>query len=303
MARAMRPWTLLPIALLVGCVSLKPEAQPHSTVLLSVTLCSDPMPDLQQPTGLIVNVEATHGSTAKQFAFMLNSRPAGHYAFLVRLDLPSGPYKLSRLSATTADGEAIQQFDIATGLTFDARSKSTDYIGHIELRTGSDVQSAPNTSRFVIADAYPDELPSFVHAWPALRARAIGRRAMPGMTVYFGRSPGRATQQGVPPDANAAPVAAGLDLSSAAGLPPYAQQAFRYFLRKSYPRAFAVTDSGYYTGMATGGTDVMERALEDCIRAQPAEPKSRCRLFALDDTLLSGVDGPKSVRLTSRGSR
>jgi len=85
-----------------------------------------------------------------------------------------------------------------------------------------------------------------------------------------------------------------LDSSAAAGLPSLAQQAFRDFLHSPYPRAFTVSTSGYYTGMAVGGADVIGRALRDCRLAQPPERKARCRLFALDDTLLSSLQGTAS---------
>src|SRR5882757_7434553 len=172
-ARCLRWLAILPIALLVGCVPLNPQARRHavvpsdSTVLFTVTLSGTSAPD-RQPTGLIVNVEAQHGSTIKQFAFIPNSSIPGHHtSFLVRLDLPAGRYSLTRFSATTADGAVIPQLDIAPRMAFDMRPKATDYLGHVELRN-PDIEdgSAPDASRLVIADAYEEELPNFVHAWP-----------------------------------------------------------------------------------------------------------------------------------------
>jgi hypothetical protein len=199
------------------------------------------------------------------------------------------------------------------------RKKGTVYLGHIELSNPSVAAgSTPGASRLVIADAYEDELPNFVHAWPALRGRAIGRGALAGVTQIPVQTLGQVGQQQpahAPNQATDGATAARadtssgavamtrLDSSAVAGLPPSAQRAFRHFLVSSYPRAFAVTASGYYTGMAVGGADVIGRALRDCKRAQPAERKMSCRLFALDDTLLSSLRGAAARRPSSNADR
>ena len=310
--------TILQVAVLAGCVPLQQQRQPrsavpaNSTVLFSVTLNGASTRD-REPTGLIVNVEAQHGSTNKQFAFTPNSRIPGHHTtFLVRLDLPAGRCSLTRISAIAADGMPIPQFDVAPNMVIDMRKKETDYIGHIELSNSAPAAgSTPGVSRLVVADAYEDELPSFVHAWPALRGHGISRRALAGVTQIPVQTLSQAGQQQpahVPnqatdshsaarSDTSSAVVSmARLDSSAAAGLPPDAQRAFRYFLVSSYPRAFAVTAAGSYTGMAVGGSDVIGRALRKCQRAQPTERKVNCRLFALDDTLLSSLRGAAAKR-------
>lgn len=289
----------LAIVLLVvpaGCVPLHPQRQPraavstNATVLFTVTLSSAPVLD-PEPMGLIVDVQAEQGATLRQFAFTPNTYLPGHRAtFLVRLDLPPGNYRLVRFSAIAADGMPIPQFDVAFGMAFAIRKKETDYIGHIELSNPGAV--GVDASRLVIVDAYKDELSDFVGAWPTLRRRAIGRRVhaeatqIPLQTSSQGdrRQPPRAAT------ASGAIVLARLDVSCAAGLPPNARRAFKDFLESSYPRAFAVTASGSY-GTAAGGADVIGRALRECRRAQAGPRKESCRLFALDDTLLSSMSG------------
>jgi hypothetical protein len=301
--RCFKWLTILQIAVLAGCVPLQPQMQPrsavpaNSTVLFSITLNSSSVRD-RDPTGLIINVEAQHGSTNKQFAFTPNSRIPGHHTtFLVRLDLPAGRFSLTRLAAIAADGMPIPQFDVAPNMGFDVRKKETDYIGHIELGNPAVVAgSTPGVSRLVVADAYEDELPSFVHAWPALRAGQQQSARLPNQATD--------SHSAARSDTSSAAVAmTRLDSSAAAGLPPDAQRAFRYFLVSSYPRAFAVTVAGSYTGMAVGGSDVIGRALRKCQRAQPTERKLSCRLFALDDTLLSSLRGAAAKRPSSNADR
>jgi hypothetical protein len=322
--------TILPITVLLGCVPLQSKTQPrstvpaNSTVLFSITLNSASVLD-REPTGLIVNVEVQHGSASKQFAFTPNSRIPGHHTtFLVRLDLPPGRCSLSRFSGIAADGMPIPQFDVAPNIAFDVRKKETVYIGHIELSNPSTATgSTPGVSRLVVADAFEDELPSFVHAWPALRGHAISRHALAGVTPIPVQTLGQAGQQqpahaasqategqgtdgktAARLDASSAAVAmARLDSSAAAALPPDAQRAFRHFLASSYPRAFAVTVTGSYTGVAAGGADVIGRALRNCKQVQPAERKTSCRLFALDDTLLSSLRGAVAKRPSSNADR
>jgi hypothetical protein len=270
----------------VACVPLQPRPPAHSadsTVLFSVTLSSASRLD-REPTGLIVDVEDQHGASLRPFAFTPNSRIPGHHTtFLVRLDLPAGSYSITRFSGIGPDGMPIPQYDVAPQMTFKMRPKEVDYLGHLELSSSElGTGLTREAAHLVIANAYEDELPNFVHLWPALRGRAIGHRKVAAVESI----PVQASGQQASRVNETAPLER-LDPTAAAGLPSRAQLAFRSFLHGSYPRAFAITASGTYTGMAIGGTDVIGRALQDCRRAQPAEHRTRCRLFALDETLLS----------------
>jgi hypothetical protein len=286
------------VTLLVGCVSLQGTTHSHTaSILFSVKLCGDSPPGWQ-PTGLIVSIESKQGRGGGQFAFTANSQLPGYYTtFLARLDLPPGRYRLSRLSATTANGATTSQFDVSLGMLFDVRSRSPEYIGHIELTDAHTAgASAVATTRAVIADAYDSELPSFLHAWPSLRGREIERRALATITAIPVRLAERAERAPIPSPESRFPVepapaassAARLELRDAQGLPPQALRAFESFLHSGYPRAFTLAASGD-TGMAVGGQDVIGRAMSDCKRAQPGARKASCRLFALDDTLVSSI--------------
>ena len=245
----------------------------------------------RQPTGLIVTIDNTEATEGKQFAFNPTTRIPGHYTtFLVRLDLPGGHHRLTGLSGVSGNGVPAPEFDVVLNKPFEAQNRQTEYLGHFELSYGRSTdpaapQRAPLMSSLVLADAYADDFPEFVRAWPNLRRFAVARRAPAGIvTVATGfRNPAALDQPAHLSEQPAAVVR--LDASAAAGLPPRAQVAFRAFLKSAYPRAFAVTNSGD-TGTAVGGGDVIERAVRNC-RARASVKKPGCHLFALDDTLIS----------------
>jgi hypothetical protein len=282
--------------LLTACVSNKPAPRPHATMLLSVVL-RGALAGERQPTGLIVTVDEGTSAEGRQFAFNPNTRIPGHYTtFLVHLELPAGHHHLTGLSGVTADGIAAPEFDVVLDMPFDGRNGTTDYLGHFELSYGpaaaKPAAAAPaaaprsnTSSNLVLADAYQDDLPEFVHGWPALRGHLVTRRApsrtMMIPTEFRNRAALEAQTRGR--EQSAAPPR--LDSSAAAGLPTRARAAFLAFLGSGYPRAFAVAATGD-TGTATGGADVIARAVRKCRQIQPSQ-KSGCRLFALDDTLIS----------------
>jgi hypothetical protein len=276
---------------LAGCVSSKPAVPPHATVLLSVVLRGELIGD-RQPTGLIVTIDNGDAIDGKQFAFNPTTRIPGHYtSFLVRLDLQGGHHRLTGLSGVSGNGVPAPEFDVVLNRPLEAQNRQTEYLGHFELSYGraSDPaapQHAPLKSSLVLADAYADDFPEFVHSWPNLRRSAVAHRAPPGIVTVETdfRNPAALDQPAHQAGQFAAAVR--LDGSAAVGLPPRAQVAFRAFLKSAYPRAFAVASSGD-TGTAVGGGDVIERAVRDCRRARASAKKPGCRLFALDDTLIS----------------
>lgn len=282
---------MLGVLVLAGCVSSKPTAPPRATVLLSVVLRGELSGD-RQPTGLIVTLDNGEASDGKQFAFNPTTRIPGHYTtFLVRLDLPGGHHRLTGLSGVSGNGVPAPEFDVVLNRPFEAQNRQTEYLGHFELSYGKETepaapQRAPLKSSLVLADAYADDFPEFVRAWPNLRRSAMARRAPSGIVIVATdfRNTAALDQPALLAERSGAAVR--LDASAAAGLPPRAQGAFRAFLKSAYPRAFAVTTSGD-TGTAVGGGDVIERAVRNCKRARASAKKPSCRLFALDDTLIS----------------
>jgi hypothetical protein len=290
------PWVIAAAALLgifglAGCVSNKPAVPPHAIVLFSVVLRGDFVGD-RQPTGLIVTLDNGDAIEGKQFAFNPSTRIPGNYTrFLVRLDLPGGSHRLTGLSGVRGNGVPTPEFDVVLDRPFATPNRETDYLGHFELSYGRPgdpavLQRAPLTSSLVLADAYEDDFPEFVRAWPTLRRHAVARRAPPRVvSVETNLRNGAALEQAAYRNEGTA-VAVRLDATAAAGLPPQAQAAFRAFLKSAHPRAFAVGASGD-SGMAVGGRDVIERAVSHCRRTRPAAHEPGCHLFALDDTLVA----------------
>jgi hypothetical protein len=276
---------------LVGCVASKPAPQPHATVLLSVVM-EGRVPTERQPAGILLGVDEQLASGGRQFAFAPNTRIPGHYTtFLARLELPPGKHHLTRLAGVAGNGAPAPEFDVVLDLPFEVKARETGYLGHLEWSYGSDASNEPH---LVLADAYEDDLPGLVHAWPALRGHSLARHASAQIVSVRAELRDPTALANSRTHGEGSPQVARLDLGAATGLPHEAQPAFRVFLTKAYPRAFAVTDSGQ-VGMAVGGNDVIRHALRNCklklsassprVTRSPPSRKSTCRLFAVDDTL------------------
>ena len=267
-------------ALLGGCVASRPAQKANSSLLLSVVIAGEQAMELE-PAALAVTLDDISAGTTRQFVFDASSRIPGHRAeFLIRMEVPAGQHRLSRVSGAAADGAVIAGLDFTFEIDVEARARATDYLGHMEMRSSaSRSDAAVDAARLVIVDAYEDDWANFVHAWPELSRRRVGRRAPPEVT------PVSLLQNANEEHARAAP----LDVAAASHLPRRTQMAFQSFLKSKYPRAIAVGPSGV-TGIAAGGTNVIGRALRECKRAQVDRPKS-CKLFALDDTLVQSMDG------------
>jgi hypothetical protein len=296
---------VLAVIVLGGCVTVKPAKQTvaTATVLFTVVLSGE-IVQQREAAGLIVSIDGQPNEPGWQVAFPANARVPGHYtSFLVRLELPAGAHKVSRLTAMVKGEASAAPIEIEPDVSFEVRAKAADYLGRIEI-------SSP--SKAVLTDAYQSDFPELARAWPALRKQKIGRRAPPG-EVLLSLEASAAAQA---PVAQAEPPVR-LDATAVAAMSKSTRQAFESFLKSGYPRAFAMATSGE-TGRASGGNNVIGRALANCRRAQsePRQPelhqaearkgearKVRCRLFALDDTLLSSLQGSVPAPPTAVGKR
>jgi hypothetical protein len=265
-------------AMLSGCLPVQSAAHARSTVLLSVVL-RGAAENETQPTGLVVGIDEQPGSAGRLFAFTVSTQIPGEYAaFLLRIDLPAGSHRLTHVSGVSGNGEVTRPFDVMTDMPLDLKP-GTQYAGCIELDIAS------GSPLMVLADAYENDLPKLVRTWPALRGQTVAHRAAPGIVPIPARirlaNPRSGGEKGFG-------AAARLDSSVASALPVKARAAFQLFLQSGHPRAFAVAESGH-AGTAAGGTDVIRRAMQSCRRVQPGPRKSVCKLFALDDTLISSM--------------
>ena len=259
----MRPFVIVVLIALSGCVSMPPPTSRPATVLFSVMLRNQVASEAQ-PAGLVVGIDD------QQVGFAAETQIPGQYtSFLVRFDLPAGAHRMTHVAGVSGTGDAIAQFDVMTDMPFEVKAGTTSYLGHIELKTDSSM---------VLADAYESDLPKIALAWPRLRAPSIERHAPDGIVaIASAKRPTPVVSRG---------AAARLDATAAATLPARSRAAFQGFLKSSYPRAFAVAPAGHF-GTAVGGQNVIARALQNCRKKQLDTPKAQCQLFALDDTLIS----------------
>jgi hypothetical protein len=97
----------------------------------------------------------------------------------------------------------------------------------------------------------------------------------------------RAPTQGAP----SGELVTGKPLGGAAtgALPPALQAEFAKFMKLPFPRALAV-GPGDALGVASSGQQVIARAIAACnARRKKGEPAAPCRLYAVDETLVSGI--------------
>jgi len=256
-----------------GCVSLRSEGLSKSTILLGVHVENPPAAGTVI-NGLIVSFEGESRNPGGQFAFPADATSTPQRAeFLIRVELSPGHYRLSRLSGVTRGGVDELRFDTEVDMQFQARSGATQYLGRIILN-GKEVRSV---------NAFKEDRARLVRSWPALRNRSVQHRELPAIALVTPPPPPKPEARGkgeyVPP----------MKLESDAEklLPAAVRPAFRRFLKLKPPRAFVISSTGVF-GSASGGLNVVQRALSDCERVPRA--KGQCLLFALDDTLIASID-------------
>jgi hypothetical protein len=287
----------------------KQRAQ-KGTALWVIRFANELEPQVQ-PTSLAVfieNVPRTHGGpfTAKAHEVA----PGRHAEFVVRVDLPPGDYRVTRVFGTAGEGNEASQFDFGTRMSFSVIDRETTYIGNLEITNRArqhDKQPAtapapngrPDAARFsegtplvTANDAYAGDVVTIHTLWPDLRSRRIAKRIPQRLVVLTpenmvvggveSRFPAPGAPSGSYVKGSSIDEKAGQDLSSSA------QKAFTRFGRMSSPRAFAVGEGEETFGMASAGKDVVTRALAACNAKRNARVDSKpCRLYAVDDTVLS----------------
>jgi hypothetical protein len=111
--------------------------------------------------------------------------------------------------------------------------------------------------------------------WPVVRAR-LSAQGLPTSVVY----PQFAAQ---PPMALPSPTgfASLVDVDKLPNLKPSGREAYRVFLGRPAPRAFALASSGDWA-WASEGDDPLRRALATCAR----KAGEQCRLYAVNDDVV-----------------
>jgi len=261
----------------------KSFAAARSSVLFSVHVSDDVAAGFSID-GLIVNIEGDSQNPGGQFAFPADpSSTVGRAQFLVRAELLPGYYRLSRLSGVMRGGGDDLRFDVEVDMPIEVRTGAADYLGRIELSRPAAANRADSSIK--LSDGYKEDRPRFIRAWPALRSRALQKRKPSPITLVVLASPPPPAPQKQGRGQFLPPVQ--LDRTAEPQLPVKARAAFRAFLKSKAPRAFAFAGSGGF-GFASGGENVVGRALQSCKNSAPS--KQDCRLFALDDTLVSAID-------------
>jgi hypothetical protein len=284
--------------------AVQPPSPPSGpgTALLVVRFANEINPSFQ-PTNLALTVEDTVRQSGGQFVFKPFRAIPGQFAeFLVRLDLPAGDYRVTRLFGVAGQGQTAPQFDFPAEQRFKVEVGQTAYLGRVEVtnrprRAEGDTATGPSfggdlaaqagfaagSPRVTAHDATEEDIVSFRTQWNDLRERRIETRLSESFAVPApsgSASAGvqaRFPQMGVP--SGEFVTAQPLDASAADALPAPLRSAFTRFAASKHPRAFAYerggasgaasgtasgAAAGAAYGVASGGDQVIARALQQC---------------------------------------
>lgn len=289
-------------------------AQPSGpgTALLVLRFANEINPTFQ-PTNLALTVEDAARQAGGQFVFKPFRAIPGQFAeFLVRLDLPAGDYRVTRLFGVAGQGQTAPQFDFPAEQRFKVEAGQTAYLGRVEVtnrlrRAEGDTATGPTfggdlaaragfsagSPRVTAHDATEEDIVSFRTQWNDLRERRIETRLSESFGVPAPNGSASAgvqarfPQMGVP--SGEFVTAQPLDVAAAASLPEPLRREFARFAASKHPRAFAFEPGGAF-GWVSGGQQVIERAMQQCEKRRgPGKPAgaSACALFAIDDTVIA----------------
>jgi hypothetical protein len=258
---------------------------PEGTVLWVVRFFNEVNPGAQ-PSNLALTVEDAARTQGGQFVFKPLYSVAGQWVeFVVRLDLPAGEYRVSRLFGVAGSGQMAPQFDFSTDQRFTVDTARTTYLGRIEIvnrpREGeAGVSTGSSFGGAATAQA------GFSAGSPVLGVFDKSSLDLPSLRARFADLRDRRIDNGL---SQRAPLqeakAATMPLSA---MPMHIRRAFDDFAASPLPRAFALDPAGSAHGMASGGEDAAARALRECEqrrrRGASADGGSACELYALDDT-------------------
>jgi hypothetical protein len=290
----------------------KPAPPPKGTVLWVVRFGNEIEPQLP-PTSLAVFVETVPRTHGGQFSFKAHQKEPGQPSeFAVRLDLPPGTYRVTRMLGTAGEGTTASQFEFNTQMQFAVVNRETTYLGNLEVTNrarsddklpataprpapgvGDAAKFSQGTPLVTANNEVTDDLVTLHTLWPDLRKRRIATRLPPRLVVI---GPDNTVAGGVEarfpaPGAPSGEYVKGSPLSPEAGqdLAPKVQKAFATFTRMKQPRAFAVGPGDSF-GAVSAGQDVVARALAACnAKRDLRSTEPTCRLYAVDDTMMSAL--------------
>jgi hypothetical protein len=112
----------------------RPQGQAEEGTALWVLRFHNEVNPESVPTTLDLSVEDAKRTQARQFVFKPLYRVAERWVeFVVRLDLPAGEYRVSRLVGVGGSGKMAPQFDFSVQQRFTVEPARTNYFGRIEI--------------------------------------------------------------------------------------------------------------------------------------------------------------------------
>jgi hypothetical protein len=256
----------------------------EGTVLWVVRFFNEINPEAL-PGNLALSVEDVAGTHGGQFVFQPLYSVTGRWVeFVVRLDLPAGEYRLSRLFGVAGKGQMAPQFDFSAEQRFAVEAARTHYLGRLEIvnRPRNGEAGVATGSSF---GGTLTQLAGFAAGIPMVELFDKGHLDLASLRARFPDLRDRRIDNGVSPRA---PLQEAKPLPRS-NMPPQMRRAFAEFVASPQPRAFAHDPAGPAFGMASGGQDASARALQECEKRRSQRdlgPDQRvCVLYAVDDAL------------------
>lgn len=245
----------------------------------------------EAPAEVVLDILPSGQAQAVAISGRLQQSIPGQFAdYLLALALPAGSYRIKALrdaGLPAADRNALLA---ALDAPLEVADRDPGYLGRLSLRVGTGRASRQDIA---IEDHYDDDTLFFRAALPDLRNVRIGRALLPADALLPAPGEATATESGPPGRMEVDLIAA----DSTAQLVEPARGAFSRYLKLPLPRAFATNETGAY-GHASG-RDAVSGALRLCAKQSKGQA---CRLFAVDQTLLSATSCKATMAASAAGA-
>ncbi len=282
------------LLVLAGCASPPPadaKAAPVPAPLHGALLVVRLSSLLEPPAAVRVDVALQGQPGVTSVSGRLQQSVPGQYAdYLLALALPPDRYLLTGIRDADSQTPDAQRSLATINVPFEVTTTGPVYLGRLVLARGA-------AAGVTVEDHFDEDTVLFRSAIGELKTATIGRSII-AAEALVGSSVSPDPNAVPPPPPGSALKVAPVTEAAADELASPARAAFAKFMLVKLPRAFAIGTAGSF-GYARGANAV-DRALRACAQRAGGEP---CRLFAVDDTLITPDSCQATLDSGAKGAR
>ena len=274
----------------------------HGTAWFTLSLPTDFSAQSLLP---LVTIQEVSGGPAQRIPVREKRFPrAGESGYVIGVDLQAGKYTITGISLVNPEYPDENVGWITTKVLFEVRPKTPDYHGALIIKSNPNGTSWETS----VMDLRDGDSMEFIaldttlvrKIWSGGRLATVAgetelRQPLTGVPVATAAAPGALDQpkkEVITGAFSSSPEPLGQ--AAVSSFPAAVQAQFKKFLSRPLPRAFAVSEDGT-TGMASGGGDLIARAVAACRKNGTASKKaSMCEVVAIDNTWLDTLLRPKT---------